>query len=341
MVRCRRNTAARQAGAAMKPRRMNLKQIEYFVSVAELGSFSKAARALNVAQPALSRQVRALETDLREPLLLRNGRGVTLTEAGQRLLDHGNGLLQQVAQIREEMGAKRGEPVGRITIALPPSIARQLTLPLIDSFRRELPKARLAVVEGLSAHIAEWIATGQVDLGLLYNPQPMPSLEITPILEEALCLVMPAPKVRQARPAPLPLRELPGYPLVVPERAHAFRRLLESHATLAGMKLDIAWEVSSIPSIIDLVCAGYGHAVLAASAVAASGRASELAVRPLSNPRLSSVLCLAMSANKHLTPLGRETAARLVALVRQTVDAAKPPRASRTPRTAAHRQRAT
>ena len=194
---------------------MNLKQIEYFVSVAELGSFSKAARALNVAQPALSRQVRALETDLREPLLLRNGRGVTLTEAGQRLLDHGSGLLQQVAQIREEMGAKRGEPVGRITIALPPSMARQLTLPLIDSFRRELPKANLAVVEGLSADIAEWIATGRVDLG------------------------------------------------------------------------------------------------------------------PLSNPRLSSVLFLAVSANKHLTPLGRETAARVVALVRQTVDAAKAPRASR------------
>ena len=124
---------------------MNLKQLEYFVSVAELGSFSKAARALNVAQPALSRQVRALETDLREPLLLRNGRGVALTEAGQRLLDHGNSLLQQVAQVREEMGATRGEPVGRITIALPPSISRQLTLPLIDSFRRELPKARLAV----------------------------------------------------------------------------------------------------------------------------------------------------------------------------------------------------
>ena len=303
---------------------MNLRQLEYFVSVAELGSFSKAARALDVAQPALSRQVRALETDLREPLLLRNGRGVTLTEAGQRLLDHGNNLLQQVAQVREDMGAKRGEPVGRIAIALPPSISRQLTLPLIDLFRRHLPKARLTVVEGLSAHIAEWITTGRADLGLLYNPQPQPALEVTPILEEPLCLVMPAPPGRNARSKPLPplpLRELPGYALVVPERAHAFRRLLESQATLAGVKLDIAWEVSSIPSIIDLVCAGYGHAVLAASAVAASGRADELAVRPLTSPRLVSVLCLAASAHKRLTPLGRETAARLVALAKELVAA--------------------
>jgi LysR family nitrogen assimilation transcriptional regulator len=313
---------------------MNLKQLEYFVSVAELGSFSKAARALNVAQPALSRQVRALETDLHEPLLLRNGRGVALTEAGQRLLDHGNSILQQVSQAREDMGAKRGEPVGRIAIALPPSISRQLTLPLIDIFRRELPKARLAVVEGLSAHIAEWITTGRVDLGLLYNPQALPALEVTPILEEALCLVMPAPRQRGARSKPLPplpLRELPGYALVVPEREHAFRRLLESQATLAGIKLDIAWEVSSIPSIVDLVCAGYGHAVLAASAVAASGRADELAVRPLSGPRLVIVLCLAVSANKRLTPLGRETAARLTALVKHRVAAPTKRPAARKP----------
>ena len=308
---------------------MNLKQLEYFVSVADLGSFSKAARALDIAQPALSRQVRALETELRETLLLRNGRGVALTEAGQRLLDHGHKLLQQVAQVREEMGAQRGEPAGRIAIALPPSLSRQLTLPLIDGFKRELPKARLTVVEGLSAHIAEWIFTGRVDLGLLYNPQAQPALEVTPILEEPLCLVMPAQRQRSKALPPLPLRELPGYALVVPERAHAFRRLLESQATLAGIKLNIAWEVSSVPSIIDLVCAGYGHAVLAASAVAASGRADELAVRPIGEPRLTSVLCLAVSANKSLTPLGRETASRLTALARRLVAGAPPRRAAR------------
>ena len=298
---------------------MNLKQLEYFVSVADLGSFSKAARALNIAQPALSRQVRALETELRETLLLRNGRGVALTQAGQRLLDHGNRILQEVAQVRLDMGAARGEPAGRIAIALPPSLSRQLTLPLIDIFQRELPKARLTVVEGLSAHIAEWIAAGRVDLGLVYSPQPTPALEVTPILEEPLCLVMPAGRSRAARAKalpPLPLRELPAYPLVLPERAHVFRRLLEAQATLAGVKLDIAWEVSSIPSIVDLVCAGYGHAVLTASAVAASGRAKELAVRTISAPRLASVLCLAVSASKRPTPLGRETAARLTALAR-------------------------
>ena len=294
---------------------MNFKQLEYFVHVAELGSFSKAALVLDIAQPALSRQVRALEIDLRETLLLRNGRGVVLTEAGQRLYEHGVNILQALAQAESDMGASRDEPVGRITIGLPPSVGRQLTLPLIDGFQRRLPRARLAIVEGLSSHVAEWISTGRVDLGLLYNPEAQPALEITPVLEEALCLVSPA----RGGPAPgavLPLRELADYPLVVPERGHAIRKLLETQAVLAGMKLDIAWEVSSIAAIIDLVCAGYGHAVLHASAVTASGRADGLRVRPLVAPRLISVLCLAVSAHKRPTPLMRQATRLLTELVK-------------------------
>ncbi|HJV63521.1 MAG TPA: LysR substrate-binding domain-containing protein [Albitalea sp.] len=293
---------------------MNLKQLEYFVSVAELGSFSKAAIALDIAQPALSRQVRALEVDLRETLLLRNGRGVSLTEAGRRLFEHSVAILNQVAQAREDMGARRDEPVGHITIGLPPSIGRQLTLPLIDGFRRQLPKARLAIVEGLSSHIAEWLATGRVDLGLVYNPEAAPNLTIKPLLQEPLCLVSASRTADKAR-GPVPLKSLGRYALVVPERQHVIRRLIESQATLAGLTLDIAWEVSSIAAIIDLVCAGYGHAVLHASAVLASGRADELVARPIVEPQITSVLCLATSAHKRATPLQRAAAQLLTDLV--------------------------
>lgn len=294
---------------------MNLKQLEYFVSVAELGSFSKAALALDIAQPALSRQVRALEVALRETLLLRNGRGVVLTEAGQRLFAHSVAILNQVAQAQEDMGATRDEPVGRITLGLPPSIGRQLTLPLIDAFRRQCPKARLAIVEGLSSHIAEWLASGRIDLGLIYNPDPAAHLAITPLLHEPLCLVSAAHGPGTPR-SPLPLKALARLPLVVPERQHVIRRLLEQQATLAGLQLDIAWEVSSIAAIIDLVCAGHGHAVLNASAVMASGRADELVARPITEPVLDSVLCLATPAHKRATPLQRHAAALLAELVR-------------------------
>ena len=298
---------------------MNLKQLDYFVHVAELGSFSKAAQVLDIAQPALSRQVRSLETELRENLFLRNGRGVALTDAGQRLFDHSLAILQLVAHARDDLGTSRDAPVGRVTVGLPPSMSHQLTLPLIDRFKKQFPAARLAIVEGLSTHIVEWILTGRVDIGLAYNPQTQPGLEIVPLLEEPLGLVsFAAAKGKRGRPkaAPeLPMKDLPQYPLIVPERAHAMRRLLETQAALAGIKLDIAWEVSSIPSIIDLVCAGYGHAVLTRSGVAASARAGELIVRRLVAPTPLSVLCLVNSSHRRPTPLAQQTMPLLTELV--------------------------
>jgi LysR family transcriptional regulator, nitrogen assimilation regulatory protein len=309
---------------------MNLRQLESFVRVAELGSFSKAARVLEIAQPALSRQVRQLETDLRETLLLRNGRGVALTPAGRRLFDHGVLILQQVAQARADLGAQRDAPVGQVSIGLPPSVGLRLTRPLIERFRAQLPGARVSIVEGFSAHIAEWIAGGRADLGLLYNPEPMPALEIAPLLREPLCLVLPRPARskragtalpdkpgRRAPAATVKLRELGAYPLVLPERTQSLRRLLQTQATLAGVTLDIACEVSSIPALIDLVCAGMGHAVLTESAVAACGRASELITRRIVEPELPTVLCLAQSATKPPTPLIREAARVLRGLVGQ------------------------
>lgn len=298
---------------------MNLKQLEYFVQVAELGSFSKAAVVLDIAQPALSRQVRSLETELHQQLFLRNGRGVALTDAGKRLFDHSVAVLQLMAHAREDLGASRNEPIGRVTIGLPPSMGRQLTLPLIDRFKKELPSARLAIVEGLSTHIVEWVTTGRIDIGLVYNPEAQPGLEITPLLQEQLGLVGHAPKGKRKRAAlpPLPMKELSHYPLIVPERVHAMRRLLDTQAALAGIKLDIAWEVSSVPSIIDLVCAGYGYAVLTASGVAASARSGELVTRRLVDPTPVSVLCLAISAHRRPTPLTQHTMRLLTALVRE------------------------
>lgn len=310
---------------------MNLRQLESFVRVAELGSFSQAARVLDIAQPALSRQVRQLEIDLHETLLLRNGRGVALTPAGRRLFEHGVAILQRVAEARADLGAQRHVPAGQVTVGLPPSIGRRLTRPLIESFRERLPQARVTIVEGLSAHIAEWIASGRADLGLVYNPDPTPALEVTPLRREPLCLVQRRPARGRKAPPTVPLSGLAGVPLILPERHQSLRRLLESQALLAGVPLTVACEVSSIPSIVDLVCAGMGSAVLHASAVAASGRDAELAVRHIVEPELPGVLCLAQSATKPPTALTREARRVLQALVAGLADggAARPPRHAR------------
>jgi LysR family nitrogen assimilation transcriptional regulator len=291
---------------------VNLNQLETFVHVAEHGSFSKAALVLGVAQPALSRQVRALEIELREPLLLRHGRGVRLTEAGRRLLDHCHGILHLVAQTKEDLAAQRDEPTGHIAIAMPPTLARLHTLPLIRAFRDQMPKARLAIIEGFSVHITEWLASGRADLGLVYSPEPLPSLEIRPLRDERLCLVSP---VDQAPAGPVALRQLSKLPLVMPERGQIFRKLMESAAAMAGVPLCVEWEVSSVPAILDLVSAGIGHAALGEDAIRSFPHRKRLAVTPIRQPEIKTTLCLVTPAHQRATPLRQRTAALLMRLV--------------------------
>jgi LysR family transcriptional regulator, nitrogen assimilation regulatory protein len=281
---------------------MNLNQLEYFVHTAEMGSLSKAAIVLNIAQSALSRQIRLLEADLHVTLLLRNGRGVVLTEAGKRLFDHSIAILQLVSRVREDIDATRDEPVGRIVVGLPPTMGRMLTLPLVEGFKRVLPKARLAIVEGLSTHLAEWVSTGRADIGLLHNPESQESLEVIPVLQEPLVLVSPAGS-KISKKTTVNFEDLIHYPLIVPERTHAIRKLVETQAALMGLKLQVAWEISSVRSILDLVRAGHGHAVLSRNAIAIEQQPEAFILRPLVQPQLMSTLCLAISAHKPVTPL--------------------------------------
>ena len=168
---------------------MDLKQLEYFVHVAELGSFTRASSFLSVAQPALSRQVRTLEVELRQPLLERNGRGVTLTEAGKRLLAHGRGILQQVERAQLDLEDHRGAATGRLAIGMPPSVSRTLTGPLVKAFRERFPKATLSVVDGLSNYMMEWLAIGRLDCAVVYNVTPSPTVDLLRRCSTSSCIL--------------------------------------------------------------------------------------------------------------------------------------------------------
>ncbi len=292
---------------------MNLIQMETFVRVVEHGSFSKAALVLGTAQPVLSRQVRALEMELREALLLRHGRGVELTEAGRRLLEHAYNILHLVKQAKENSAALRDEPTGSIVVAMPPTLARLHTLPLILAFRDEMPKAHLAIIEGFSTHITEWLVSGRCDLGLVHSPEPMPSLEIQPLREERLCLVSPA---KQAPTGPVTLRDLPKYPLVMPERGQTYRRLMESTAAMAGVPMHVVWEVSSVSVILELVSAGIGHATLSEDAISVFAHPERLVVSPIEQPEIKTTLCLVTPAQRRETPLRHRTAELISRLIR-------------------------
>lgn len=297
---------------------MDLKQLEYFVHVAEMGSFTRAATLLRVAQPALSRQVRSLEVELRQPLLDRNGRGVTLTEAGKRLLAHARGILQQVERARDDLEDQRGAATGRLAIALPPSVSRTLTAPLVRAFRERLPRATLSVVEGLSAYALEWLAIGRVDCAVVYNVTPSPAIDLQPLLNERLYLV----SARQGRGArqgrPIGLREVAELDLVIPSRPHSMRMLLEAALAAEGCRARVALEIESVPAILELVLQGGCHAVLAENAVRGSGQADAFQLRPIGPPPLVATLWMATSAQRPRGPLIDQGTALVAERLQQT-----------------------
>src|SRR5574343_525183 len=282
---------------------MDLKQLEYFVRVAELGSFTRAAHALDVAQPALSRQVRLLEVELRQNLLVRNGRGATPTEAGKLLLDHGRGILHQIDRAREELGRVRGGLAGRVAIGLPPSLARALAVPLTKAFRQNLPEASLSISEGLSAALQEGLLNGRLDLAVLYNPTPQTGIDIVPLGEEELVLVQArAPGLAEdPPPPPIPLAQVAKHPLVIPTRPNAIRMHVETTMAAQGLRPNIALEIDGGAAILDLVAEGMGSALLSHNAVSSSIRPSAYRVRAVCDPPLRTRLAVATSSQRPTT----------------------------------------
>jgi LysR family nitrogen assimilation transcriptional regulator len=301
---------------------VDFKQIQTFVQVAELGSFTRAASVLRVAQPALSRQVRALEVELRQALFDRNGRGVTLTPAGTRLLAHGRGILQQVQRARLDLEDQRGAASGLISIGLPPSISRSLTAPLVDAFRQHFPRATLSVVEGLSTYTLDWLAQGRIDCAVVYNASPAAAIELLPVLQEPLYLVSARAAQAGTRllgPS-LSLAQLSARELVIPSRPHAIRMGVETALAEAGHKPRVALEVESLPAILDLVQRHALHAVLSLNAVYATGRTADYRVHPIklgAGRQLAASLWLATSAQRPRGPLLEQASTMLVGLLQQ------------------------
>lgn len=278
---------------------MDLKQIEYFVRVAELGGFTRAAAALGVAQPALSRQVRLLEVELRQTLLARDGRGAVPTEAGRLLLAHGRGILHQVERAREELGKLRGALAGRVAVGLPTSLARMLTVPLTRAFARQMPEATISISEGLSAALLESLVNGRLDVVLLYNARPSPDIEITPLRAEELFLVQAVAHGDATKP--IRLQDIAALPLVIPSRPNAIRMRVETELAALGCNPRIALEIDGVSAILDLVAEGVGSAILSRNAVASAAHPELFRLRAIREPQLHVQIALAVSAQRPAT----------------------------------------
>lgn len=244
---------------------MDIKQLKYFTYVAELGSYTRASEVIDIAQPVLSRQIRQLEIELRKNLLLRHGRGVILTEAGEKLLKYSRQILQLIDAAQEDLNQIDGKIIGHITLGLPPTLARIISIDIIKSFEIEFPDASLTLTEALTINIEENINLGRIDLGLVNSPTTSPSIQTKLLASEELCLVCHTDYPINLNGNNISLLEIANIPLILPSTNNTFRVLLEKEMLKYNLKPNIAWEIDSVGIIIELVASNIGCAILPAS----------------------------------------------------------------------------
>jgi LysR family nitrogen assimilation transcriptional regulator len=192
-----------------------------------------------------------------------------------------------------------------VILGLPPVLARILTVPLFKSFRKVLPNGSFGVVEGLSASVVEWLVEGRVDIGLVYNPAPLPSIEITPLHEEEMYLISSKGALRRRPGASVPLKDLARYPLIIPSRPNANRMRIEGQLAYLGLKPRIEFEIEGVASVLDLVHEGYGHTVLPLTSLRSHVGARDFAINPIRKPKLTIQVSLITSAQRPITPLAK------------------------------------
>lgn len=233
---------------------MTLKQLRYLIAIAEAGSFSAAARRSFIAQPALSRQIGLLESELEIQLLERQHDGVALTDAGRRLYEVARSVVQKLDSVKDELTSTRGDPRGHVSISIPASASALLLPEIISRATEKFPGITLTVCDGLTREGGQAIELGKVDFGVVPNAEELEHVAAEPIFTEDLYWVGAASEAEKH--APITLAEAAATRLVVAPRALHLRRRIEQAAMEAGVTLNVAYEQQSAPGIASLVRSG-------------------------------------------------------------------------------------
>lgn len=292
---------------------MELRQLKYFAKVAEVGSFTRAAAALDLAQPALSRQIAELEAEVGVPLLARTGRGAVPTEAGLKFLTRAKAILHDVERAAQELQSLQGRPMGLVSLGMPPSISSILAVPLVERIRAVHPQIQLQLTEGYSGHLHEWLLAGQLDLGVLYSTERSVGISCDGLVREQLCLIGSADMLerRLGRAASVRFADLARMPLILPARPHAVRKLVDETAAARQVGITVTLEVSGFFGICDLVSGGHGVTILPVSAVWSQLRGGAFVAARITAPQLTQFVGLVTSSH-HPTSLATKAVATVV-----------------------------
>ena len=241
-------------------RRWKSRKLRTLISVAELGSLSKAAERMRVAQPALSRQMRMLEKELGVALFTRHGRGMELTEHGRETLKHASRVVAELDEIRASASDADAPLSGQIAIGVPPTVAETISVPLAAAFARAHPAVTLRLANAYTGYLVEWLQRGDLDLAVLYDPRPARALRTRPLPRGPVVIGPPDAGFSTVRA--LPFKALDGKRLLLPGVRHGLRTIVDRCAAEAGVSLDVKVEADAYATLKELVRHGHGWTIL-------------------------------------------------------------------------------
>jgi DNA-binding transcriptional LysR family regulator len=269
---------------------MDLRQLEIFAKVAEMGSFSRAAEALHLTQPTVSEHIRSLEDELGVRLLDRLGRGTGTTRAGQLLLSYATRMLALSREARQALEGYQGRMRGELVVGGSTIPGEYLLPAVIGRFREKFPEVSTTLVIGDSQAVVDWVTEGRVELGVVGARLPQRGLDFRELVPDEEVVVVPAGHPWHGR-TDVTLEELAGEPLLIRERGSGTRAAFEAALEQAGVdlgRLRVAGEIGSNQAIKQAVKAGMGITVMSRIAVEEESRQGVLAflrVRDLSVTR--------------------------------------------------------
>lgn len=274
---------------------MELRSLNYFVRIAELGSITRAASHLRLAQPALTRHVQRLEEELGVALFTRANRGVRLTEAGEKLLESASRILRDVERTGDEIRAQDAHPSGRIVFGVTPTLCPILVPELFARMRADFPRVELKVMHAGMVRLEAFLIDGLVDVALLSELSRSRLIVSTRLAEEEMVLVT----IPGARPAGLGAivdgAELSRTPLVLGDGLRA-----AMHALLAGsgIELKVAIEVNDNETMRLMVTQGTAASILPYSSVARECTSGLLAAHRITADGIFRALALGVRASR-------------------------------------------
>ncbi|MFE9425083.1 LysR family transcriptional regulator [Kitasatospora sp. NPDC006697] len=291
---------------------MELRQLQYFVAVAEERNFTRAAALVHVAQPGVSAQIRRLERELGQELLDRSGRSVRLTEAGEAVLPYARAALAAVAGARHAVDELTGLLRGRVSIGTVTS--HHVDLPrLLADFHRDHPAVEITLGEDDSAELLDGLRTGRFDLVIASTGHRTPDGLAVRVIDEQQVVAAVSHDHPLAGVTALPLAALAEQPLISLPEGTGLRALLAEACAQVGVTPRIAFEASDPDTLADLAAHGLGAALLPAGFAAA--RADRLHSITIDPPAMRGRLVLAWRAEGPVSPAGRAMLTRAGAVL--------------------------